>query len=97
MVGKKVGLIEMIIYCVSVYILIFFLKSGLKYDGDIINFMPYENNPVYKGIVRGVSKKFNDPYLVDFESLGIRDELRKNLKDILQVDEPNEGKNFIFQ
>ena len=63
---------------------------GIKYDGDIITFEPFEANPAYKRLMgRGKRNRF-DPVAITFESLGIRPELCKNLRDLFKATEPNE-------
>lgn len=65
-------------------------QRGIKYDGDIITFEAFEANPAYQRLMnRGKRSRF-DPVAITFESLGIRPELCKNLKELFKAEEPNE-------
>ena len=64
---------------------------GIKYDGDIITFEAFEANPVYKRLMAGGRRERFEPVAISFESLGIRPELCKNLKELFNAKEPNEA------
>lgn len=65
-------------------------QRGIKYDGDIITFEAFEANPVHKRLESGGKRNRFDPVAITFESLGIRPELCKNLKELFKANEPNE-------
>lgn len=65
-------------------------KHSLKYDGDIIEFMPFERNQQYLKLM-SKNRELKSPTAISFESLGIRPELCKNLKNNFKIYEPNEA------
>ena len=59
---------------------------GLKYEGDEINFLPYEHNRAFK---RATKQDEERPDKMTFESFGLRAELVRNLKNLFQAKELN--------